>query len=326
MKRYALPLSIAAVFSVMTVAYAAKDYVILEVGSKEIKKSEVEAIWQTLFPAGAAPDFDSVEEPIKQNVLRGVVSEYLLHDEAVAAGVEKLDDVKTKIDEAARKIVVRKFIDMKTEALVTEKDIKAEYEKAVKDGKDKEEVRARHILVADEAKAKELKKKIDGGADFEKLATENSNDPGSKKQGGDLGFFPEGSMVKEFSDAAFKLKVGQVSDPVKTKFGWHIIKAEERRKLKMPSYADAKDKIKNHLTEEKLNEYVNKLVDQTQVKYFEASGKEKDFTKTPDITKGDKAEKPAKPAKTSAKSDKADKAEAEKSGDKSEKSEKEKID
>lgn len=296
MKYAVLPLSVAAIFSVMTAAYAAKDYVILEVGSKQIKKSEVEAIWQTLFPAGSAPDFDTVEEPIKQNVLRGVVSEYLLHDEALAAGVEKLDDVKAKIDDASRKIVVRKFIDMKTESLVTEKDIKGEYEKASKDAKDKEEVRARHILVADEAKAKDLKKKIDGGADFEKLATENSNDPGSKKQGGDLGFFAEGAMVKEFSDAAFKLKVGQVSDPVQTKFGWHVIKVEERRKLKMPSFADSKDKIKNHLTEERLNEYVNKLVDQTSVKYFESNGKEKEFTKVPDQTRGDKAAKPAKPA------------------------------
>ena len=207
------------------------------------------------------------------------------------------------IDDASRKIVVRKFIDMKTESLVTEKDIKAEYEKAAKDAKDKEEVRARHILVADEAKAKELKKKIDGGADFEKLATENSNDPGSKKQGGDLGFFAEGAMVKEFSDAAFKLKPGQVSDPVQTKFGWHIIKAEERRKLKMPSFADSKEKIKTHLTEERLNEYVNKLVDQTQVKYFESNGKEKEFSKMPDQTRSDKA----KPAKSGA--DKPTKAE-----------------
>jgi len=301
MKHAVLPLSLAAIFSVMTTAYAAKDYVILEVGSKQIKKSEVEAIWQTLFPAGSAPEFDTVEEPIKQNVLRGVVSEYLLHDEALAAGVEKQDDVKAKIEDASRKIVVRKFIDMKTESLVTEKDIKAEYEKASKDAKDKEEVRARHILVADEAKAKDLKKKIDGGADFEKLAAENSNDPGSKKQGGDLGFFAEGAMVKEFSDAAFKLKTGQVSDPVQTKFGWHIIKVEERRKLKMPSFADSKDKIKNHLTEERLNEYVNKLVDQTQVKYFESNGKEKEFTKVPDLARGDKA----KPAKAAEKADKA---------------------
>lgn len=285
MKKLAHALIASTAILVAVGAHAAKDYVILEVGDKQIKTSEVETIWQGLFPTGAAPGFDSVEEPIKQNILRGVVSEYLLYDEAIEAGADKNPDVQAEVQEAKRKITVRHFIESKTTNLLSEKDIRDEYDSLKKKNRNKEEVRARHILVETEDEAKELKKKLDDGADFEKLAAELSKDSGSKAQGGDLGFFAEGQMVKSFSDAAFALKKGEISDPVESSFGWHIIRTEERRKLKMPSYSDMKDSIKSRLTEERLNEYVNRLVDQTAVKYFGPNGKEKDFTKVPDSTK-----------------------------------------
>lgn len=268
-----------------TTAYAASDYVILDLDGRQIKKTEVEIIWQGLFPQGEAPDFDSVEEPVRQNVLRGVISEYLLYEEAVKAGVDKKKEVADKIAEASRKITVRAFLDDKTKNLVSNSDVKTEYDRLVKEGRDKEEVRARHILVESEEKAKELKKKLDDGADFEKLAKDNSTDPGSKTQGGDLGYFTEERMVPEFSKAAFASKKGAVTDPVKSSFGWHIIKVEDRRKITIPTFNDVRESLQNRLTEKKLNDYVNRLVDQTDVKYFGANGKEKDLTKVPDQSK-----------------------------------------
>ncbi len=277
-------LTTAALF-VATTAYAASDYVILDLDGKQVKKSEVNTIWQGLFPQGEAPDFDTIEEPVRQNVLRGVISEYLLYDEAVKSGVDKKKEVEEKVEEARRKITVRHFLDDKTKNMVSNADVKAEYDRLVKEGRDKEEVRARHILVESEEKAKELKKKLDGGADFEALAKDNSTDPGSKAQGGDLGYFTEERMVPEFSKAAFATKKGEISEPVKSSFGWHVIKVEDRRKITIPTFNDVRESLQTRLSEKKLNDYVNRLVDQTDVKYFGSNGKEKDLTKVPDSSK-----------------------------------------
>ena len=285
MKRFAQVLMATSALMISTSAFADSDYVILEVGDREIKRSEVSTVWNSLFPTGQAPEFESVEEPIKQNVLRGVISEYLLYDEALKAKTDEKDEVKKRIEEAKRKLIVRDYLESKTDKLVSSSDVKKAYDDLVKKNKDKEEVRARHILVDSEDKAKELKKQIDDGKDFEELAKENSSDPGSKQQGGDLGYFTKERMVPEFSEAAFELKKGQVSDPVKTSFGWHIIKVEDRRKLNPPTFNEAQDTLKSNLVEDKLNVYVNKLVDSIEVKYFGPDGKERELTKVPDSTK-----------------------------------------
>lgn len=121
-------------------------------------------------------------------------------------------------------------------------------------------IRASHILVEDEAKAKELKKQLDEGADFAKLAKENSTDEGSAANGGDLGYFTAGKMVKEFEDAAFSLKEGEISEPVKSKFGYHIIKVTD-----VPTFDEKKEEIRKQLASEKIDnekvqERLNKLI------------------------------------------------------------------
>jgi foldase protein PrsA len=106
---------------------------------------------------------------------------------------------------------------------VTEEEIQQRYDEY------QPEIRASHILVEEEAKAKELKEEIDGGADFAELAKEHSTDPGSGEKGGDLGFFGSGAMVPEFEEAAYALDVNEVSEPVQTQHGWHIIKVTEKK-------------------------------------------------------------------------------------------------
>jgi len=111
------------------------------------------------------------------------------------------------------------------------------------------ELHARHILVADEATAKQVAERAKKGEDFLALSKEFSKDPGSAADGGDLGWFTKDKMVKEFSDAAFKLEPGQISDPVKSQFGWHIIKVEEKRTKPVPQFTEVQDQIGNYLTQ-----------------------------------------------------------------------------
>jgi peptidyl-prolyl cis-trans isomerase C len=120
------------------------------------------------------------------------------------------------------------------------------YDEAIKQVKNEEEVHARHILVPTEDEAKAILAQVKGGADFATLAKEKSKDPGAA-EGGDLGYFTKEQMVPEFADVAFKLDKGQISDPVKTQFGWHIIKVEDKRIKPTPTFEQVKPQIENYV-------------------------------------------------------------------------------
>ena len=130
------------------------------------------------------------------------------------------------------------------------------------------EYHAAHILVADEAKAKDLKAQIDGGADFAELAKANSSD-GSAASGGDLGWFGVGMMVKPFEDAVVKMQPGQVSDPVQTQFGWHIIKLEETRPAAVPTLDEVKAELSNELQNQAVEAKVKEITDAAKIEKVE---------------------------------------------------------
>jgi peptidyl-prolyl cis-trans isomerase C len=132
------------------------------------------------------------------------------------------------------------------------------YDQAVKPMAGQEEIHARHILVETEEEANAIVEEIKNGADFAAVAKEKSKDPGAA-DGGDLGYFTKDQMVPEFSEVAFKMYPGQMSNPVKTQFGWHIIKVEDRRPRAVPELANIKDQIDNYLTRRAQGEYIAKL-------------------------------------------------------------------
>jgi peptidyl-prolyl cis-trans isomerase C len=132
------------------------------------------------------------------------------------------------------------------------------YDEAIKQVKNEEEVHARHILVPTEDEAKAILAQLKGGADFAALAKEKSKDPGAA-EGGDLGYFTKDQMVPEFAAVAFKLDKGQLSDPVKTQFGWHVIQVEDKRIKPTPTFEQVKPQIDNYVTHRAQSQLVEKL-------------------------------------------------------------------
>ena len=177
-----------------------------------------------------------------------------------AAAAEKLDQTpqfQQRMAYARTKALVDLLLTEAAKKAVTAEAKRATYEEFAKQRKPETEVRARHILVDDEAKAKEIAKKAKAGEDFAKLAKENSKD--SSEDGGDLGYFTKEQMVPEFAEAAFKLDKGQISDPVKTQFGWHVIKVEDKRESPVPTFEQVQEEIERFLVQKSQAELVTKL-------------------------------------------------------------------
>jgi peptidyl-prolyl cis-trans isomerase C len=168
-------------------------------------------------------------------------------------------DVKQRIEFERHKALMEALLQDAGKAAQTDDAMHKIYDEAIKQTpSNEEEVHARHILVATEGEAKDIEAQLKNGADFAKLAKEKSKDPGAA-EGGDLGYFTKDQMVPEFAEAAFKLDKGQVSDPVKTQFGWHIIKVEDKRLKPTPTYDQVKGQLQNYVARRAQAELVDNL-------------------------------------------------------------------
>src|ERR1700716_1270617 len=178
-----------------------------------------------------------------------------------AADKKKLADnpeFKRRLAFLRNKLLMGYELQDEAKAALTDDALHQTYSDAVKSMGGQEEVHARHILVENEDEAKALLDQLKGGADFATLAKEKSKDPGAA-EGGDLGYFTKDQMVPEFADVAFKMYPGQMSNPVKTQFGWHIIKVEDKRQRPGAELANIKEQIDAYLVRRAQSEYVAKL-------------------------------------------------------------------
>src|SRR5579872_779878 len=196
------------------------------------------------------------------------VLDYLIDLRLVArkAAADKLDaspDFARKAAYAHDKLLMETLLGSVAKSAATEEAERKVYDEAAKAQPPQEEIHARHILVPTEEEAKAALARIKGGEDFAKVATEISKDPGA--EGGDLGWFTKDKMVPEFADAAFKLQPGQISDPVKTQFGWHIIKVEERRMKKFPPFDQVKDQAAHYVVQKAQSELISQLRDGAKI-------------------------------------------------------------
>jgi peptidyl-prolyl cis-trans isomerase C len=170
------------------------------------------------------------------------------------------------------KTLLDAYLEQEAKKAVTPEAARKLYDETVKNVPAEQEVRARHILVDNEEDAKKAAARVKGGEDFAKVAAELSKDPGSKTDGGDLGFFTKDRMVEPFGEAAFKLEPGQISDPVKSQFGWHVIKVEEKRTKPAPTFEETKDQVESYLARKAQQDLIVNLRKDAKIEKLDDKG------------------------------------------------------
>ncbi len=205
-----------------------------------------------------------------QVILQYVVELTLLADAARDAGLDQSDEYKRLSRYYELRALRDVFFQEEIRANVTDEAAQQLYDERIASAAPEPEVRARHILVASEDEAKAIIEQLEGGADFAELAQQQSTGP-SGPSGGDLGFFTKEQMVAPFAEAAFSLDVGEVSGPVQTQFGWHVIKVEEKRDREPPQFADVKEQLKSSLIRQQLQQRMADLRDAANVEVLDES-------------------------------------------------------
>jgi peptidyl-prolyl cis-trans isomerase C len=228
--------------------------VLAKVNGSEIRKSDVALAEEELGPSLAQMDAATKDE----NVLAFLIDMKIVSKAAEDKKVQDSDDFKRRIAFTRSRLLMDNLLASEGKAATTDDAMKKVYEEASKQITGEQEVHARHILVETEDQAKAVEDELKKGADFAELAKKKSKDPGAS-DGGDLGFFTKDQMVPEFSAVAFALEPGKVSDPVKTQFGWHVIKVEEKRNRKAPDFDQVKSQIETYVTRKAQADYVAKL-------------------------------------------------------------------
>ena len=220
-----------------------------------ISQAHLELLVKNLVAQGRQ-DTPEMREALKQQM----INRELMVQEAVRRGLDKNADIAARLSFARQDVLSSAFVQEALKASpVSDDAMKREYER-IKAQLGAKEYKARHILVAKEAEAREIIALIKQGSNFEKLAAERSMDPGSKANGGDLDWGPPGRYVKPFGDALVKLKKGQTTEtPVQTNFGWHVIRLDDERATRIPGYEEAKPQLQQMLQNQAIEKAVNDL-------------------------------------------------------------------
>jgi peptidyl-prolyl cis-trans isomerase C len=260
------------------------DPVVAKVNGAEIRQSDVTM---------AEEDVGASLAQMPQEARRDYVINYLTDVLLVAKAAEDKkvgdnNDFKRRLAFLRNKLLMETLLQSEGKTALTDAAMRKVYDEAAKQVGEEQEVHARHILVETEDEAKAVLAELKKGADFAELAKQKSKDPGAS-QGGDLGYFTKDQMVPEFADVAFKLDKGKISDPVKSQFGWHVIKVEDKRKREIPPFEQVKPQIETYVMRKAQADLVGKLRESAKIEKTEA--------KPADTGKPAEATKPAEPAK-----------------------------
>ena len=259
MKTWRRLLLVAAFIACVPLAARADDPVVAKVNGADIKQSDLDfAATEVGAQLANFPPEDR-----RRMLLQFVIENELMAEAAVKDGLDSGQSFEDRLKYHRRRTLRDAYFDKSVRNAVPEEEAKKIYDQKVAGLKPEEEIHARHILVATEAEAKEIQERLKKGEDFATVAKEKSKDPSA--EGGDLGFFGRGQMLKPFEDAAFALKEGEISNPVQTQFGWHIIKVEEKRDQPLPTFDQVKEAIMSQLVQAKAQEVVTGLRDSAAI-------------------------------------------------------------
>lgn len=249
----------AALLACLPSALLAEDAVVAQVNGTDIKQSDLDfAASEVGSQLANIPPEDR-----RMMLLQFVIENQLMADAATKDGLDKGPTFEDRLKYHRRRTLRDAYYDKSVREAVNEAEAKKIYDEKIAGMKPEEEIHARHILVASKEEAQEIAERLKKGEDFATLAKEKSKDPSA--EGGDLGFFTRGQMLKPFEDAAFALEVNQISEPVQTQFGWHIIKVEEKRTRPLPTFDEVKDNIIIQLTQQKAKQALKDLHDTAKI-------------------------------------------------------------
>jgi peptidyl-prolyl cis-trans isomerase C len=246
----------------------ATDPVLARVNGVEIHQSDL-----ALAEEDIGSNIPAQTAEAKRDYLINYVADMILVAKAAEAKkIPDTDDFKQRLAFARNKVLMEILLQSEAKNAVNDQTMHKVYDDAARQMSDEIEVRARHILVENEDEAKAIAAELKKGADFAELAKQKSKDPGAA-EGGDLGYFTKDQMVPEFSEVAFKLEKGQISDPVHTQFGWHIIKVEDKRKRQLPEFDKVRDQIETFVERKAQVDYVTKLRAEAKIERLDGQQK-----------------------------------------------------
>jgi peptidyl-prolyl cis-trans isomerase C len=249
---------------------SASDPVIARVNGVDIKQSDL-----ALADEDVGADMQAASPEAKREHLISYLADIIMVTQAAdKKNLADNPDFKRRLAFLRSKLLMGYELQQEAKTALTDEALKQTYDEAVKSMSGQEEVRARHILVEGEDEAKAILEQLKGGADFAKLAKEKSKDPGAA-EGGDLGYFTKDQMVPEFADVAFKMYPGQLSNPVKTQFGWHVIKVEDKRIKQPPEFEKVKDQIEAYLARKAQSDFIAKLRQSAKVERFDNAAEQR---------------------------------------------------
>ena len=249
---------------------SASDPVIARVNGVDIKQSDL-----ALAEEDVGADMQAASPEAKREHLISYLADIIMVTQAAdKKNLADNPDFKRRLAFLRSKLLMGYELQEEAKTALTDEALKQTYDEAVKSMSGQEEVRARHILVEGEDEAKAILEQLKGGADFAKLAKEKSKDPGAA-EGGDLGYFTKDQMVPEFADIAFKMYPGQLSNPVKTQFGWHVIKVEDKRIKQPPEFEKVKDQIEAYLVRKAQSDFIAKLRQSAKVERFDNAAEQR---------------------------------------------------
>ena len=252
-KQFLSALAAAALLAAVALAALAQN--VATVNGKAVPKSRVDALAQQVIRSGR-----QVTPEMQGQLKDEVIAREIFAQEAKARQLDTTEDYKTQLDLAAQSILIRElFADFQKKSPVTDEEAKAEYDRFASANAGKE-YKSRHILVEKEDQAKDIIAKLKKGAKFEDLAKKLSKDPGSGSKGGDLDWANPSNFVKEFTEALIALGKGKFTEaPVKSQFGYHIIRLDDTREAQLPKFEDVKPQIMQQLQQQKMSKFQETL-------------------------------------------------------------------